>query len=322
MSRADMVHYLDVRGWWDAGECEWCFDRAVAYRAEHALGILGPSHAARVDAEPRVDVLMDLGKIRSSLPAILGSACAAGNPAAPSVPAGSPATCDASPAWSFCWRCSSCWAAYRRAVSFATFLVLVARSPRVATLWKARIDTASATLAALVSELGVCRQEEQDCFASTLVQVLGVKESADLQEGFGFFMQHLLRDSVEKVQAEGKREKGKRAFALGNAGPIATVAMKLMGGGRGVESIGGGRTVGLGGILPAPGVREDGGDGNGGSQGRDGGAGNGARTFRDVGWREHLKGREWERYVDGMAWILEHGGGEGRGLSVLQARVP
>ncbi|CAI5991504.1 unnamed protein product [Closterium sp. NIES-64] len=209
---------------------------------------------------------MDLGKIRSSLPAILGSACAAGNPAAPSVPAGSPATCDASPAWSFCWRCSSCWAAYRRAVSFATFLVLVARSPRVATLWKARIDTASATLAALVSELGVCRQEEQDCFASTLVQVLGVKESADLQEGFGFFMQHLLRDSVEKVQAEGKREKGKRAFALGNAGPIATVAMKLMGGGRGVESIGGGRTVGLGGILPAPGVREDGGDGNGGSR--------------------------------------------------------
>ncbi|CAI5987825.1 unnamed protein product [Closterium sp. NIES-64] len=255
-----MVHYLDVRGWWDAGECEWCFDRAVAYRAEHALGILGPRSnfvhlhlvlppsipavppnrpdkaiveysgsvalqrlggekgVPPLDAEPRVDVLMDLGKIRSSLPAILGSACAAGNPAAPSVPAGSPATCDASPAWSFCWRCSSCWAAYRRAVSFATFLVLVARSPRVATLWKARIDTASATLAALVSELGVCRQEEQDCFASTLVQVLGVKESADLQEGFGFFMQHLLRDSVEKVQAEGKREKGKRAFALGNAG--------------------------------------------------------------------------------------------------------
>ncbi|CAI7773820.1 unnamed protein product [Closterium sp. NIES-54] len=29
-------------------------------------------------------------------------------------------------------------------------------------------------------------------------------------------------------------------------------------------------------------------------------------------WRENLKGREWERYVDGMGWILEHGGGEGR----------
>ncbi|CAI5509862.1 unnamed protein product [Closterium sp. Naga37s-1] len=54
-------------------------------------------------------------------------------------------------------------------------------------------------------------------------------------------------------------------------------------------------------------------------KGRGGGVGavgrRGAADYveeKDEQRREHLKGGEWERYVDGMAWILEHGGGEGR----------
>ncbi|CAI5967115.1 unnamed protein product [Closterium sp. NIES-64] len=400
MSRTDMVHYVDVTGGWDGGECAWCFDRAVAYRSEHALGKTSalsfllhlhrgqspaippapPSRPSRAMldfswsvpvqrlggqqggqggqqgvapreqlvwkceqapllcvqamllewlAEPRVGVLMDLGRIRSRLPAILGYTSAAAHCSAPSAPVTSSAeassaakggsagdypaapahTQPAVPAWSCCWRCSGCWAAYRRAVSFAAFLVLVARSPRVTTLWKTHMDR-SETFTAIVTELGAGRHAQPDCFASMLVQVLGVKESADLQEGFGYFLQHLLPGGPEKAagkgQEEGRGGTGKKAAALGNAGPAATAAMRLMGGGRGAEGIGGSSGV------RGSGDEEDGGEGDGGRQGPLGGGGEGGGDGQGGQWREHLKGREWERYVDGMAWILEHGGGEGR----------
>ncbi|CAI7895744.1 unnamed protein product [Closterium sp. NIES-54] len=372
MCRTDMVHYLDVVGAWDAGECERCFDRAVAYRAEHALGKTsalsfllhlhrgqspaippappnrptramldfswnvpvqrlggqqgGQGGQRRVSpreqlvwkceqapllcvqamllewlAEPRVGVLMDLGTIRSRLPAILAYTPAAAHCSTPAE-ASQPA---AAPAWSCCWRCIGCWAAYRRAVSFAAFLVLVARSPRLVTLWKAHMDSRAATFTALVTELGARRHAQPDCFASMLVQVLGVKESADLQEGFGFFLQQLLPGAVDtgKVQAQGT---GKKAAALGNAGPAATAAMRLMGGGRGAEAIGGSSAV------RGSGDEEDGGERDSDRQGPVGGGGEGGGDGQGGQWREHLKGRVWERYVDGMAWILEHGGGGGR----------
>ncbi|CAI5960193.1 unnamed protein product [Closterium sp. NIES-64] len=57
---------------------------------------------------------------------------------------------------------------------------------------------------AILAELGAGRQVANDCVASMLVQVLGVKESADLQEGFGFFVQHLLSGGLEKAHAEGR----------------------------------------------------------------------------------------------------------------------
>ncbi|CAI5504601.1 unnamed protein product [Closterium sp. Naga37s-1] len=401
MSRTDMVHYVDVQGGWDTGECAWCFDRAVAYRSEHALGKTSassfPLHLIRAQspdippappsrpsramlefswsvpvqrlggqqggeggqqgvtvapreqlvwkceqapllcvqamllewlAEPRVGVLMDLRTIRSRLPAILGYTPAAAHCSAPTAPAtssseasrtadgGSARDSPAAPsqaqpaaeAWSCCWRCSSCWGAYRRAVSFAAFLVLVARSPRVTTLWKTHMNR-SETFAALVTALGAGRQAQPDCFASILVQLLGVKDSADLQEGFGFFLQHLLpggpEKAVGKVQAEGKGGSGKKAAALGNAGPAATAAMRLMGGGRGAEGIGGSSAV------RGSGDEEDGGEGDGGRQGPVGGGGEGGGDGQGGQWRKHLKGRVWERFgaipkpLEGSSFSLE-----------------
>ncbi|CAI5460023.1 unnamed protein product [Closterium sp. Yama58-4] len=154
-------------------------------------------------AEPRVGVLMDLGRIRSRLPAILSAADARttrrASPAAAS--SGSSSSVGASPAGSCCWRCSSCWAAYRRAVSFAACLVLVARCPRIVTLCRAHAATSKA-YPAIVTALGARRQMETDPFASMLVQILGVKESWDLEEGFGALMQNLLSGGLEKAHAE------------------------------------------------------------------------------------------------------------------------
>ncbi|CAI7835786.1 unnamed protein product, partial [Closterium sp. NIES-53] len=249
LCQADMVHYLDVHGWWDVAECECCFDQVVSLGAERALtmqSVLSPcracSHHAeraltmqsldlfrsllhtpqprstplahlnvleysfqvpafgkREDdeeplaqfmckctlapfvcaevmilewmAEPRVGVLMDLGKIRSRLPAILA------------IPAASalPVAAVHSAVWTYCWRCSSCWAACRRAHG-------------------------------------------------------GGEETANMVEV------------------------------------------------KGVAS----------------------------------GCG---RDRKDLKWREHLKGRVWERYVDGMASILEHGGGEERDFALAVASV-
>ncbi|CAI5988293.1 unnamed protein product [Closterium sp. NIES-65] len=304
MSRTDMVHYVDVSGGWDAGECDWCFDRAVAYRAADALGEgvtsflvhlhrdqspaiprAPPSRPTRAMldfswnvpvqrirgqqgglggqqgrqggqqggmggqqrrqgeqqgvspreqlvwkcekvpllcvqamllewmAEPRVGVLMDLGRIRSRLPAVLANRGSLGDSPTASAASASAAAPPTAAAWSLCWRCSSCWAAYRRAVSFAAFLVLVARWPRVDTVWKAHVNRYDAGLVypALVAQLGAGRQVENDCFASVLVQVLGLKESADLKEGFGFFVQQLLSGGLEKTDAEGRSGVGEVA---------------------------------------------------------------------------------------------------------------
>ncbi|CAI5987629.1 unnamed protein product [Closterium sp. NIES-64] len=92
-------------------------------------------------AEPRVGVLMDLGRIRSRLPAILAA-------------------------------------------------------------------TGSLVYPAIIAQLGAGRQVENDCVASMLVQVLGVKESADLQEGFGALMQNLLSGGLEKAHAAEKGSEG------------------------------------------------------------------------------------------------------------------
>ncbi|CAI5513994.1 unnamed protein product [Closterium sp. Naga37s-1] len=163
--------------------------------------------------EPRVGVLMDLGRIRSRLPAILANDGSFGDHPAASAASASTAASPAAPAaaatWS-CWRCSRCWAAYRCAVSFTAFLVLVARWPRVDIIWKAHLDTYDAVYPALAGQLGVGRQGREDPAASMLVKVLGVKESADLQEGFGFFVQHVLSGGLEKAHAEG-RGKGRAA---------------------------------------------------------------------------------------------------------------
>ncbi|CAI5513974.1 unnamed protein product [Closterium sp. Naga37s-1] len=109
-----------------------------------------------------------------------------------------------------------------------------------------------------------------------LVQILGVKESRDLEQGFGAAMQNLLSGGLDKAHAErwGRAGRGvvggKGKWQMENDGNLEGSWESMDGGGK------------------------DGRDGKGGQ------------------WREHLKGRVWERFVDGMAWTLERGGGEGR----------
>ncbi|CAI5459754.1 unnamed protein product [Closterium sp. Yama58-4] len=69
----------------------------------------------------------------------------------------------------------------------------------------------------LAGQLGAGRQVEEDCAASVLVQVLGVKESADLKEGFGFFVQHVLSGGLENAHAEGKGRGGAGRKSAGKA---------------------------------------------------------------------------------------------------------
>ncbi|CAI5501213.1 unnamed protein product [Closterium sp. Naga37s-1] len=265
-------------------------------------------------AEPRVGVLMDLGRIRSHLPAILAITDSATTAPAPATAAGSDA---ASGTW------ATRWAAYRRAVSFAAFLMLVVRCPRVVNLRTVSLYTHSAAYPAIM-QLGATRQIENDCFASMLVQVLGVKESADLQEGFGFFVQHLLLGGLEKAHAEGRG--GAEGEAAENAqGEEGRADGEVMDRGGGMEKEekqggdlarlivtqvdgGGGKDRGDKG---GPEHRSDAsrGDERQSSEVNNASAGGGGSGGKNGQWRENLKGREWEKYVDGMAWILAHGGG-------------
>ncbi|CAI5517877.1 unnamed protein product [Closterium sp. Naga37s-1] len=151
--------------------------------------------------------------------------------------------------------------------------------------------------------------------------------NADLQEGFGFFVQHVLSGRLEKGHAEGRgkgerREKtgekaeGKRGGGGEKTGPMSAGLMGQMGRmwqpgqmGKVGEAMAalmamlGGDDAGSMGMGVPPGI---------GGGGRSGKGGVGGGDLQGETWRENLKGREWERYVDGMAWILEHGGGEGR----------
>ncbi|CAI5957740.1 unnamed protein product [Closterium sp. NIES-64] len=94
------------------------------------------------------------------------------------------------------------------------------------TLWKAHMDSDSATFSGVMREVGAGRQQKQDQLASLLVQVLGVKEAGELKEDFGFFMQNFLSRGVRE-RGEGEKKAG------GAVGPGA-------GAGRGVGEEAGG----------------------------------------------------------------------------------
>ncbi|CAI7895808.1 unnamed protein product [Closterium sp. NIES-53] len=336
------------------------------WKCEHAPYFCAEGMLVEWFAEPRVGVLMDLGKIRSKIPAILNAAGVPSSSPSPSLSspkaaadhanAGIPDAAAASSCSSSGCRCSNCWAAFRRAVSFATFLVLVARSPRIVTIWRAHMDSHSAAFPAMAAALGAGWQAEQDSFASALVQILGLKERGDLKEGFGFFLQEILSGGLEKSHAEGKGRGAGGGAGGSGAGRDAAQAQ----GGRGVEGMGmqeimramvrlmereGGmgpeerrRLMGDPGMIPMDAMMkmlwdkdamrwltqmleaESGGNGGGGpeaegSEGEGADGGDDGGEGKDGDWREKLKGRAWERYVDGMAWKLEHGEGEGREFS-------
>ncbi|CAI5966223.1 unnamed protein product [Closterium sp. NIES-65] len=277
-------------------------DVHVEMKGEMAALICAEAMLLEWMAEPRVGVLMDLGTIRSRLPAIMpATECPAAKaspaaappdalPATAASPAASALPAAAAAAWSCCWRCSSCFAAYRRAVSFAAFLVLVARSSRFVTLCRAHAENSKA-YPAIVSALGAGRQKDDDTFASIKVQILGLKETADLEEGFGVLMQNLLSGGLEKAHAGRKGGAGMDmadGFGSFMQNPLpggVENAHAEGGGGRGVVGEGGG---GAGQMEKDECTKGSWGSKDGG--GRDGRNGKGGQ------WREHFKGRAWERY--------------------------
>ncbi|CAI5940914.1 unnamed protein product [Closterium sp. NIES-65] len=118
----------------------------------------------------------------------------------------------------------------------------------------------------IAAELGASRQRESDNFASMLVQVLGLKESADLKEGFGFYVQHVLSGRLEKAHAEGG--------GMGGAEEKAAEEVHGEGKGRGRAAE---KAVEC--KLEIDGV-----------------ASKCARVTKDSRSRERLKGRVWERF--------------------------
>ncbi|CAI5484305.1 unnamed protein product [Closterium sp. Yama58-4] len=196
-------------------------------------------------AEPRVGVLMDLGRIRTFLPTIIAATDA------PSVPGTSGASSSksalhspnppASVSWQCCWRCSSCWASYRRAVSLCAFLVLVANSPRFVILWRAQLASLTGLFAPIVEELGAHRQGEEDILASVLVQVLGVKGGDEMKDGFKAHVLPLLPGGAE-AHREGEGGAGEER----RKGGIADGARKGRKGGNWEAGRKGGRRRGKG----------------------------------------------------------------------------
>ncbi|CAI5528524.1 unnamed protein product [Closterium sp. Naga37s-1] len=76
-------------------------------------------------------------------------------------------------------------------------------------------------------------------------RVLGVKESGDLQEGFGFLVRHLLADGLENAHAEGRRGAGEKGSAsVGQIGQAMLAKARMMRRGPGD----------WGGIMDEPGV--------------------------------------------------------------------
>ncbi|CAI5465775.1 unnamed protein product [Closterium sp. Yama58-4] len=166
-------------------------------------------------AEPRVGLLLDLENLRRQLAALLhmheiaaaraatetrGIATAKGNRAAGS-----------SRLWWSCWQCSHCWTRYRRAVSIAAFIVLVAKFPRFVTLWRAHIRSGSVIFPELVFQFDAGRQAQGDCLASLLLQVLGVKGKQQLETGFAAHLLPLLpggRDAHGQAEGGGVSQSG------------------------------------------------------------------------------------------------------------------
>ncbi|CAI5469220.1 unnamed protein product [Closterium sp. Yama58-4] len=204
-------------------------------------------------AEPRVGVLMDLGRIRSCLPAIISATVA-------------PACC---------WRCSSCWASYRHAVSLCAFLVLVANSHRFVILWRAQLASLTGLFAPIVEELGAHRQGEEDSLASVLVQVLGVKGGEEMKDGLKAHVLPLLPGGAEAH--------------------------------RGSEG-GAGEDRGKGGIADGGRKRRNGGKRESGRKGgRRGGKGDSGGAGLSGEWRQGLEGPVWNSSSGIPKGMLESG---------------
>ncbi|CAI5960649.1 unnamed protein product [Closterium sp. NIES-65] len=302
-----MVHYLDVRGGWDLKECECCFDRAVSLGAE------------RVVTMESLDFVQSLltKQVRDATP--LAPRRDRGNGSGPT-----------ESMLEYALRVQ----AFGEQGEMAPRAQFSCKWPRMDTIWKAHVDVYDAVYPALASQLGAGCQEEEGNAASVLVQVLGLKESADLKEGFGFFVQHVLSGGLEKAHAHWR---GKGGGGAGKKGPMSAGLMGQMGQPGQMGKVGEAMAAVMQSMQSGACMEPDewlqimheygvdmadmvailGGDSAGGmGMGLPVGIGGGGRSGKDrVGggdvkgekWRGHLKGRVWERYVDGMAWILKHG---------------
>ncbi|CAI5461076.1 unnamed protein product [Closterium sp. Yama58-4] len=199
--REDMVHYLDVRRGWDLKECDCCFDRALSLGDERAVTMQSLTflqsrlHKQLPDATPLAPRRRGMSEGLVEYSARVQAFGEQGEGASP----GTHFSCKCALAPFVCVEAMLLdWMAEPR----VAFLVLVVRWPRIDTVWKAHVDIYDAVYPALASQLGTGRQQENDRAASVLVQVLGVKERGDLQEGFGFFVQHVLSGGLDKAHAE------------------------------------------------------------------------------------------------------------------------
>ncbi|CAI5508113.1 unnamed protein product [Closterium sp. Naga37s-1] len=135
-------------------------------------------------AEPRVGLLLDLDVVRCQLADMMkihdlvaasGGVTAAGATTAAATAArattsraSSAVVATASGAtagggapkhfWWCCWQCSACWTAYRRCLSVVVFLVLVARLPRIVTIWRLHMKSCYVAFPALANQLNAGRQ--------------------------------------------------------------------------------------------------------------------------------------------------------------------
>ncbi|CAI5520108.1 unnamed protein product [Closterium sp. Naga37s-1] len=270
LSHADMVHYLDVTSGWDEDLCACCFDRAVSQRARRALAMKNLEDLRRHlrKQQPRCIPAATPEQQRHNQAAFEASkgtapqALQEGHRIYPQAQFGSKP--DRAP----------------RLCAEAMVLEWMAE-PRVGVLMDLRT---------IRSRLPAILQRESDSFASMLVQVLGVKERADLKEGFGFFVQHVLSGRVEEAHAEGR----------GGAGGMAAEEGHEEGSGRGeAEAKAAEKTHGGGkGRCEASHGKDDGrhGEDEAGSKvAIDRVASKCGRDSKDLSWREHLKGRVWER---------------------------
>ncbi|CAI5465782.1 unnamed protein product [Closterium sp. Yama58-4] len=133
-------------------------------------------------AEPRVGLLLDLQAIRRQLAEIMqinelaaarreANAARGASAAAAAAAAASAAAAPYPRAlWWCCWQCSRCWTLYRRAVSIAAFIVLVAKFPRFVMLWRAHLRSPEVVFSMMAFQFGAGRQGQGDCLASLLLQ--------------------------------------------------------------------------------------------------------------------------------------------------------
>ncbi|CAI5965747.1 unnamed protein product [Closterium sp. NIES-65] len=215
LTRAHMVHYVDVHLPWSHSLCACCLPRMLRPAPPTAFQI---SSLASLRKHLQKPVVRSMPPFRFGLkpPRFITAYSAAVPLSAPPLrpPSGSRARgttgardtagtrgtagdrgtrAAGSPRlWWCCWLCIDCWTRYRRAMSIAAFIVLVAKFPRFVALWRSHVQSSSVIFPHLAFHFGAGRQAQDDCVALLLLHVLGVKGKEQLETGFAAHLLPLL----------------------------------------------------------------------------------------------------------------------------------